>query len=139
MSKGRHASGRKTPPGFAIRAAGAASASTGIILIPFSLDELFRYSPYGDPGAGTAGLWLAVSALLLIGVPVAVAAVITMVRAGRRYLAWRRSLTPGERAAVSAAEVVFLLGAETALRHYNHEQSARLTASVMGPDRGDAA
>lgn len=139
MSRGRHAGGRRSPRGFTIRAIGAASACTGVILVPVALDKLFRYSPYGDPGDGTAGLWLGVTALVLILVPLAVVITVVIVRAGRQYLAWRRSLTPEARAAVAAAEVVVLFSAERALRHHNREVSARLTDSVMGPERGDAA
>jgi hypothetical protein len=139
MSNGRHASRSQGPRGFIIGASGAASACTGVILVPISLDELFRYSPWGDPGAGTAGLWLGVAALVLILVPLAGLLVVLAWRAARQYLAWRRGLAPAERAAVAVAEVVLMFGAERALRHHNHEMSAQLTASVMGEERDGAA
>jgi hypothetical protein len=139
MSNGRHAGGHRSPRGFIIRAAGAASECTGVILVPFALDELFRYSPYEDPGALTAGLWLSAAAAALILVPLAVVVIVLGARAARQYLAWRRGLTPSARAAVAAAEVVLLFGIERELRHHNREVSAQLTASVMGEDRDGAA
>lgn len=138
MSNRRHASGRLGPRGFLVIGA-AASACTGLILVPFALDELFRYSPYSDPGAGTAGLWLSVAAAALILVPLAGLLIFLVVRGMRQYLAWRRTLTPQQRAALAAAEFVAMAGTEMAFRHHNREESARLTESVMGPERGDAA
>lgn len=124
---------------FLARGAGIASACTGIILIPFALDALLRYSPYGNPGALGIGLWLGAAAVALIAFPAAVALAVALARSARRYLAWRRTLTPGQRAALATAELAALAVGEEALRRHNREVSARLTKSVMGTERGDAA
>jgi hypothetical protein len=112
--------------------AGVTSFCLGVPLLISSVTELLRYSPYEDPGAGTAGLWLGIAAVLAICIPV-LALVILIVRlAAADYLAWRRSLSPVQRALVGWGEFAALLGAHLLIRHHHRETSARLTASVMG-------
>jgi hypothetical protein len=130
MSKARHANGQSSAPiGLAI---GAVSLTAGIVMLVPALVELFRYSPYEDPGAGKAGLFLGLGFVFCAGIPLLWLAVRGAGAAGRSYLAWRRSLTPGERALLIWAELAGLAGAHVAWRDYNQRESARLTESVMG-------
>ena len=136
MNGGRHSSRHRFPPAWLI-VAGVTSGCAGIILLPVALYELFRYSPYEDPGAGTAGLWIAAAAALLTGVPAGIAAATLLIRAASGYLRWRRSLSPAQRAALAIAEATTMTAAHLAWRRHNREVSGRLTGSVMGEPRGD--
>jgi hypothetical protein len=102
------------------------------VLAIAALYELLRYSPYEDPGALPAGVWLGLAAIL----DAAIAIVLLLARPVRGaihgYSAWRHSLTPGERAALSLAEAAAMTAAHEAWRHHNGQVSARLTRSVMG-------
>lgn len=92
--------------------------------------EGLRYSSWGDPGAMTVCVALFWSALALLSVP-AVMTAAWLARELRRDLR-RLGLTPGQAALLQA-------GAMEAAHHewsrYNREWSARLTESVMGPER----
>lgn len=137
MSRPRHASGRIAPGphGLLALVAGIPSVLIGAGLLLIALIEAFRYSPYGDPGAGNVALWLGIAGLLAAGIPL-LAAGFGAGRAGlRAYLAWKRTLTPEERFLVDAAEVAALWGAHLAFREHNRREDARLTASVMGDAR----
>jgi hypothetical protein len=92
--------------------------------------ELLRYSPWGDPQALTDGIRLAGAGLLLLVFPVAVLVIwfARQLRAQARAL----GLSPGQ-AALAEFAVMEVVHHEWA-RH-NREVSARLTDSVMGPER----
>lgn len=94
--------------------------------------ELMRYSPYEDPGALTAGVWLGLGALGIAGTMLAVFGGSIAVRGARGYLQWKRQLTPDERIAAGIAEIAAMGYAHEAWSHHNREASARLTRSVMG-------
>lgn len=117
---------------FAIVIAGTAATA---VLSVASVAELMRYSPYEDPGALTAGLWLGGSALVLAGLLLAWLGLSAGIRAARSYLRWQRSLTPGARIAVSMGEIMAMGSAHEAWSHHNRRVSQELTSSVMGEDR----
>lgn len=125
----------KTPNRFLPLAAGGLSIAAGVVLAPISLVELFRYSPYGDPGALGTGLWLGIAAVILIGVPVATGTLLFLRAMYRRYRAWKRTLTPAQRAWLAWGEFAAMEAAHLAMRDHNRKESARLTASVMGDER----
>lgn len=109
------------------------SGTLALVLAVAAFTELVRYSPYEDPGAGAAGLWL--SAACLACATVSFAALIARARvigAVRGYFAWRRALPPQQRAALAAAEALAMEGAHLAWKHHNAAESARLAESVMG-------
>lgn len=89
-----------------------------------------RYSPWGDPGALTIGVRLAAGGILLLVLPVFL--VISWVLREVRREIRRSGLSPFQVAVIETA------GLE-ALHHEMHKRnqvtSARLTASVMGPER----
>lgn len=117
--------------------AGAFSFLTGVILLPFVVTELLRYSPYGNPGAGTTGLWLGVTALILIAVPALALTALSLRKLIRDYRRWKRGLPAGQRAVVTFLELIALEGAHLAWRDHNRQESERLSASVMGEARKD--
>lgn len=92
--------------------------------------NLFAYSPWGDPQALTYGIQLLGVALLLAAYP-AVLVVIWLVRGYRRAVR-QSGLSPFQVALIETA------GLEV-LHHEMHKRnvatSARLTESVMGPER----
>lgn len=122
--------GRSTTP--LMLAIGATSLTAGAMMLPPALIELFRYSPYEDPGAGRTGLLLLLGFLLFAGLPVLLLAARCAWAAGRSYLAWKRTLTPGQRALLAWAELSALTAAHLSWRAHNRSESERLTASVMG-------
>ena len=139
MSRGKHRSGAVSAshgPGIAVFGAFGLSEAIGIALGAVSLAELLRYQPYDDAGAGTAGLYLGIAAVILAGGPVLIVSFMILRALLRRYSAWKQTLTPGERTAVTFAELGALIGLHEALKHHNREVSARLTESVMGPKQG---
>lgn len=136
MSAGKHSSGEvRTSGTFIAVAAGSISLAAGAVVAPFALIELFRYSPYENPGALGTGLWLGVASAILIGVPLLVLAVATARALRRHYRAWKRTLTPAQRFALTLAEVLGMEAAHLAWRDHNRDESSRLTASVMGEKR----
>jgi hypothetical protein len=132
----RHSNGTvKTSPGFIVLLAGGLSAGTGLALGVGALVELFRYSPYENPGALDIGLWTGLAAVLLAGIPAGLVLLLGLRSALRRYRAWKRTLTPGQRTLLAFAEVAAMEAAHIAWRDHNRNESARLTASVMGEKR----
>lgn len=132
----RHSNGTvKTSRGFIVLIAGTASVAAGAILAPIALIELLRYSPYEDPGALGTGMWTGLAAILLIGLPVGLVLVLGLRSALRRYRAWKRTLTPGQRTLLAFAEFAAMEAAHIRWRDHNRDESARLTASVMGEKR----
>lgn len=136
MTKGKHRNDIvKRSPLFICVSGGSACVIAGAGLLIASVAELLRYSPYGDPGAGQAGLWTGIAAVILIAVPAGSLAVWGAARLVRRYLAWLRTLTPGQRLAASVIEFGVMEGVHYVWHEHNKRESARLTASVMGPER----
>ena len=113
---------------------GLTSIGAGIILLAVALDAAVRYSPYGDPGAGSTALWCGIYGLGLIAVPVVIAIAEGIAIASQAYRDWKASLSPGERAALSITETAALLGADAYMAGRNRKTSEKLTASVMGPE-----
>ena len=115
--------------------AGALSVLAGLVLLAAAVAELLRYSPYENPGAGTAGLWLGIAAVILIGWP-AVAGIGTLIAGGYRA---RRSMlagmTPDQRFAYLMGEALVAEVVHHELHEHNKREDARLTASVMGERR----
>lgn len=89
-----------------------------------------RYSPWGDPGALTIGVRLAVAGILLLVLPVSLI-VAWVLREVRREIR-RSGLSPFQ---VAVIETVGLEALHHEMHKRNQATSARLTASVMGPER----
>jgi hypothetical protein len=106
----------------------ACSIPVGIVAV----DELLAYSPYENPGPLSTGLWLGAIAVAMFAVPV-LAVILRMAVADiRREMAWKRTLTPGQRLAVNLAEAAAMGAAHVAWRDHNRAVGAELTAKVMG-------
>lgn len=116
----------------------ALTAAAPVLAIA-ALCELFRYSPYEDPGALTAGVWLGLAAIVVTATAIIMLIARPVRRAIRGYSAWRGSLTAGERAAIAFAEAAAMAAAHESWSHHNGEVSARLTRSVMGEDQDGPA
>jgi hypothetical protein len=110
---------------------------TGLILAVIAIATLLRYSPYENPGALPAGMWLATLAVVLIGAPAVLLAGSIIAGNRRRYRAWLATLTPEQRTAARLAAGVAALGADLAWHEHNKRKDARLSASVMGMERRD--
>lgn len=133
---GRHRHKASRIPGSFI--AGSVSVVTGLGVGIAAIAELLRYSPYENPGAGRTGGLLALAAVFLIGAPLLLLATGLVGKAAHEYSAFRKTLSPGERAALDFAQAAVMTGAGAAWHRHNKEQDARLTASVMGkPPRDD--
>lgn len=132
-TRGRHRSGTVKTHAWAL--AGLLSFTAGIPVGIAAGIELFRYSPYEDRGALDISIRLGISAVLMMGIPVMILLLRVSVRLLREYRAWKRTLTPAQRIAVTMAEFGVMEGAHLALKHHHEKVSAELTASVMGPDR----
>jgi len=134
--KAKHSSGEVRTGGLGlVLAAGTISLVAGGALLPVALWNLFRYSPYQDPGDLGTGLWLGIASALLIGIPLLALAITAIRVLTRNYRAWKRTLTPGQRLAVTFAEALGLEAAHIAWRDHNRKEDARLTDSVMGDER----
>ncbi len=132
----RHSNGEvKTSPGFIALFIGGMSLITGLVAGVGAVVELFRYSPYENPGALDIGLWMGLAAVLLVGIPAGAVLLLGLRAVFRRYRAWKRTLTPGQRTMLAFAEFAAMEVAHIAWRDHNREESARLTASVMGEKR----
>lgn len=121
---------------------GIASAAGGVCCLIAAVPEVFRYSPYEDPGAGTSTLLLLACFLALTGLPVLILAVRAVALVMREHAALVARLTPGQRALLYWSELAGLVVAHEIFRRRNRETSARLTASVLGeesPARDDFA
>ncbi len=115
--------------------AGSVSAMTGACLLPSAIDKLLRYSPYGDPSAGTMGFDLLWASLALMIVPAVAALGVFLARRIRQYRAWMSTLTPQERLLVHFAEGAAIEAGHIALRDHNRREDARLSESVIGIER----
>jgi hypothetical protein len=120
----------------ALLTAGLIGLASGIGLGISGLEDLFRYSPYVDPADLSRGLWLcAAAAVLILAVPVT-SFLAYLIRREREYAAWKRTLTPEQRAMLAVAEIAALEAAHLVYREHNRHESARLTDSVMGGEDG---
>ena len=115
----------------------AASLLTAAVLGVASLTELFRYSPYENPGAGQAGLRLGIAAVTVAAVPAAVMIILIIRALARDYRRLTAGLTPAQRLALAMAESAGMAVAHELWKRHNDEESSRLTASVMGEPRGE--
>lgn len=113
------------------------SIPAGLILVVVAVAVLLRYSASEDPGALPAGMWTLAAGAVLIALPVASAVLRVAVHETRAYRAWKATLTPAQRTWVTFAEAAAFWGGHELWKHHNERESARLTASVMGPDRGE--
>ena len=139
MSRGKHSNGTvRTSPALIALAAGTASVLTGAVLAVVAVTEALRYSPYEDPGAGNTALRLGIISVVLLGIPPGILALIAMRSMLRRYLGWKRTLTPEQQAIVTAGELAALEIAHLAWRDHNRREDSRLTESVMGEKRSDS-
>lgn len=127
-----------TPQRYAALITSVVAVLIGGALLVAAGVEAVRYSPYENPGALHAAIWLGAAAIAAIAIPVAIGAVLILLPAAREYGSWKRALSPRERVAVQAAEFAALEGLHLAWSHHNREVSERLTESVMGaPQPGE--
>lgn len=115
--------------------AGTVSVVMGLGVGVAAIAELLRYSPYEDPGAGSAGGLLALAAVLLIIVPPLYLAISVGSKAAHDYSAFKKTLTPAERMTLNLAETAMVTGVHLAAREHHKKVDERLTASVMGEPR----
>jgi len=111
---------------------GIASVTGGVCLLVPAVAEALRYSPYENPGAGTAALLLFICFLVLTGLPALFLAIRVFGAIVRQHARLVSHLTPGQRILLYWSEFAGLLVAHEIFRHRNRETSERLTASVMG-------
>jgi len=136
MATGQH---RGTPKGgsspLVPAGIGLASIPAGVIVVITSVVVLLRYSASEDPGALPAGVWLFVVGLFMILLPVVYLILRGVLHETRVYRAWKAALTPAQRVWVTLAEAAAFWGGHELWKHHNERESARLTRSVMGPER----
>jgi hypothetical protein len=115
--------------------AGMASVICGLITGICGIAELLRYSAAEDPGALGTGYAFAGAGLLLIATPLVVSLGRFALYETRAYRAWKARLTSAQRVWVTLAEAAAFWGGHELWKHHNERESARLTRSVMGPER----
>jgi hypothetical protein len=109
-------------------ALGSVACSMGCVL--GGVAELFNYTPGEDPGALSIGMHLVGTGIILLLFPAAL--VLIWVASEFRREMRRSGLSPTQ---VAVIETAALTAAHYAWRDHNVKESARLTESVMGPER----
>jgi hypothetical protein len=110
--------------------AGSLAGSLGCLIA--SGTELLGYTPWGDPQAVNIGMYLGVAAIVLMAWPVGV----LVLWAAREFHRELRTLGLSAQQA-RTVELGALAVADVAWFESNRKESARLTESVMGPERED--
>jgi hypothetical protein len=114
----------------------AVSIALGIFLTRVGVHENATSWTYenGEPGQGTIVWgWLFILAPLWAGIGFALRGIGRIaVAEHRRYVAWKASLTPGQRAWVNAVEVAAAVAATAEIIHHAREMNRRNTSSAMG-------
>jgi hypothetical protein len=109
-------------------ALGSAAGSAASVVM--AAVEGLRYSPWGDPGALDLMVRLVAAALLLAVFPAALLVVTAARQFGRAARA--SGLTPLQ---MALGEAVVMTAVDYAWHEHNVREAARLTDSVMGPER----
>lgn len=125
---------------------GAAAAASGVsMLAGMALMARGAVLVLGNdssisPGPFRAGMTLALAGLAAFGIPAAIITGMAAVAVLCRYRAWKKTLTPAQRLAVSMAEFAAMWGMHDLWGRRNREEAERLTVSVMGePGRQDGS
>jgi uncharacterized membrane protein len=136
MATGQHRGAPKgNSPAVTAAVIGLVSIFAGFLLLIAGVAVLLRYSASEDPGALPTGGWLALAGVVMICLPAGFWTARFAYRETVIYRAWKATLTPVQRTWVTFAEAAAFWGGHELWKHHNRHESARLTKSVMGPER----